>query len=719
MVNAPPTPNRPSPISHLHHSLSLPIAAPQLWDVDAPHLHTLRATLHERSVPLDVVTRTFGFRTIEARDGHLWLNGRPLYLRGALDQDYYPDLICTPPSRDDIEDQFRQAKAMGLNCLRVHIKVADPRYCEAADRMGLLIWTELPNWSLLTDDARRRARETLAGMVARDGHHPSVIVWTIINESGGADLTDAEQRAWLAEMVAYLKALDPHRLVVDNSACWGNFHVVTDIEDFHNYHAMPDHYIQWRGWVARFAGRPWWSFAHAYSDYAAWRTFSRDPWNAPPQPPAPEVRRRGDEPLIVSEFGNWGLPEVDRLIEGYGGQEPWWFETGHEWGDGVVYPRGIEARFRTFHLDRAFPTLADLAAASQRLQVAALKYEIEQLRRHASLQGYVITEFTDVHWECNGLLDILRRPKAIAAALPQFNADDVIVPEWERLAYWEGERCEVAVLLSHYSTRTLRGARLEWQLDDWPDVRGGWIDLAPRRAGLTEIGRIAFDVPAVHAGRRARLALRLIDADGMLAASTYQELVFFPRWSASNASDLRLYAPALRAPLRALGYRVTESLAEAHLAVALTLTDAVREYLLQGGRVLWLAETDDARQTCLGGVQLVPRRGTPWQGDWASSFSWLYQDRLFAAIPAEGVVDFAFAGLTPDHVLTGFTPHAFAADVHAGLFVGWLHKTVALIAERRLGRGRLLASTFRLSQHIATHPVAALMVRDMLSHLSR
>ena len=80
-------------------------------------------------------------------------------------------------------------------------------------------------------------------------------------------------------------------------------------------------------------------------------------------------------------------------------------------GDGVVYPHGIEQRFQRYHLDKVFPTLADLTAASQRMQFMALKYEIEQMRLHPSIVGYVITEFTDVHWECNGLLDMCRNPK--------------------------------------------------------------------------------------------------------------------------------------------------------------------------------------------------------------------------------------------------------------------------------------------------------------------
>jgi beta-galactosidase/beta-glucuronidase len=94
-------------------------------------------------VAVDAVRDHFGFRTIEARDGKLYLNGKPFYLRAALDQDYYPETICSVPSVAFLEDQFRKAKELGLNALRCHLKVPDPRYYEAADRIGLLIWAEV------------------------------------------------------------------------------------------------------------------------------------------------------------------------------------------------------------------------------------------------------------------------------------------------------------------------------------------------------------------------------------------------------------------------------------------------------------------------------------------------------------------------------------------------------------------------------------------------
>jgi beta-galactosidase/beta-glucuronidase len=140
----------------------LTVAGAQPWELDSPVLYTLQVTC-QGPAGTDSLSDTFGFRTFTTRGGYLELNGRPLYLIGALDQDYYPDLICTPPSQEYIEAEFHKAKALGLNCMRVHIKIADPRYYAAADRVGLLIWTEIPNWSDLNPNTIRRARELIAG----------------------------------------------------------------------------------------------------------------------------------------------------------------------------------------------------------------------------------------------------------------------------------------------------------------------------------------------------------------------------------------------------------------------------------------------------------------------------------------------------------------------------------------------------------------------------
>jgi hypothetical protein len=219
---------------------------------------------------------------------------------------------------------------------------------------------------------------------------------------------------------------------------------------------------------------------------------------------------------------------------------------------------------------------------------------------------------------------------------------------------------------------------------------------------------------------RHRLEFRLRDAAGALITRNHQDLYFFPRSVALPGPALVWADEAeLRRELAALGYPVTDHLPEADVAVVETMTDSMRQYVEHGGRVLFLAETPEARQTPLQHIGVSKRQGTSWQGDWASNFNWLRRDRMFRHIPTDGVCDFAFADLTPECVITGFSPRDFACDVHAGLFVGWLRHHAALVAERRFGSGRLMLSTLRLRHHLRTHPVATIMLRDMVDHLAR
>src|SRR5215471_18858310 len=137
------------------------LSKPAPWSPANPALYTLHAWLSSG----DSETYRFGFRNFETRGGKFYLNGQLVYLRGALDQDFYPDSVYTPPSLAYIKEEMQQAKAMGLNLLRCHIKVPDPRYLQAADEVGILIWYEIPSWDTLTDNSKRRAMETLRGMV--------------------------------------------------------------------------------------------------------------------------------------------------------------------------------------------------------------------------------------------------------------------------------------------------------------------------------------------------------------------------------------------------------------------------------------------------------------------------------------------------------------------------------------------------------------------------
>jgi hypothetical protein len=347
------------------------------------------------------------------------------------------------------------------------------------------------------------------------------------------------------------------------------------------------------------------------------------------------------------------------------------------------------------------------------LQFDALKFEIENMRSHASIQGYVITEFTDLHWECNGLLDMYRNPKVYHSRLKEINADDLLIPLWERLAFSEGEMCAMKILFSHYATLEIEDSILEWDiLGDQLPASSGWLPAGqPSPHGVTELGVVSFDAPQVDRPTKARLQLRLRSGENVITTAE-QEFYIFPANSALSATQTKrpVYTQEFQSTLEQLGYARADKLSDADFAVVTTLDDACREFLLRGGRVLFLAESEDALQTNIPGLEIKSRRGTPWQGDWASSFSWHCLENL----PTDHVVNFAFADLTPDHVILGFPPREFALDVYAGLFVGWVHKPVPTIARRRVGQGTLLISTFRLSKHLDTNPLAKYLFTELM-----
>jgi hypothetical protein len=265
------------------------------------------------------------------------------------------------------------------------------------------------------------------------------------------------------------------------------------------------------------------------------------------------------------------------------------------------------------------------------------------------------------------------------------------------------------IIFSHYSAVEIKDPVLRWEVvgPELPVISDQLFVDQTVAYQINELGVIRFDIPHVHRPIRARLELRLVSGEKVIT-SAEQELYIFPSdvvLSAVTQAAMKMqsvYSPKFHRQLEQLGFSTADDLSRADVAVVATLDDACRKFLLRGGRVLLLAETDDALQTYIPGIAIESRSGTPWQGDWASSFGW----HCFDSLPTNHTVNFAFADLTPAHVIHGFSPRNFALEVYAGLFVGWLHKPIPTIARKRVGRGELLVSTFRLAKNLETNPLA-------------
>ena len=268
-------------------AVTLPLSELHLWDVGRGNLYDLTLTFGS-----DSVKSYAGMREVRIEGRSVLLNGRPVFQRLVLDQGFYPDGIYTAPDDSALVRDIELSLAAGFNGARLHQKVFEPRFLYHCDRLGYLAWGEMANWGL--DYSDPAALEAFLGewldAVGRDFNHPSIVGWCPFNETW-----DREGRRQLDSLLAMVyrvtKQLDPTRPCIDTS---GNFHVVTDIYDVHDYEQDP----------ASFA-------AH----YEAFRT-----GGAFYDAQAARQQYDGKKPMFVSEYGGikWN-PNADvQAAWGYG-----------------------------------------------------------------------------------------------------------------------------------------------------------------------------------------------------------------------------------------------------------------------------------------------------------------------------------------------------------------------------------------------------------------
>jgi hypothetical protein len=137
------------------------------------------------------------------------------------------------------------------------------------------------------------------------------------------------------------------------------------------------------------------------------------------------------------------------------------------------------------------------------------------------------------------------------------------------------------------------------------------------------------------------------------------------------------------------------------LVLARRYTASLQEYVQRGGRLLLLADPDGAGEgepaIRLPVGAIVPREGTAWQGDWATSFAWVRKQGPLAQLPGEPLLEMESVAIMPDWVIAGIPNFILREHSWAGLSVGWVHKVVSLLIEMPYGRGHVTATTFKLN----------------------
>lgn len=226
----------------------------KLWSPESPFLYDMKITLLRNGKPVDEVKSYFAMRKISmAPDAkgiqRMLLNNKFVFQYGPLDQGWWPDGLYTAPTEEAMVYDIDELKKMGFNMIRKHIKVEPARYYNYCDRVGMLLWQDMPSGDLgngweshpgvldRASDKNRTAesegyyRKEWDAIMNTLHNFPSIVVWVPFNEAWGQFKT--------VEITEWTMKKDPSRLV--NSASGGNFYTTGHMVDLHNYPqpAMP------------------------------------------------------------------------------------------------------------------------------------------------------------------------------------------------------------------------------------------------------------------------------------------------------------------------------------------------------------------------------------------------------------------------------------------------------------------------------------------------
>lgn len=204
------------------------------WNVNEPNLYDISFAVFNDGVEVDKVCSYFGMRKVSIRGDKVLLNNIPVYQKLILDQGYFPGGFISAKDEQAFINDIQLVKKMGFNGVRKHEKIEDPRFLYWCDKLGLLVWEEMPSPYVFNEKAVRNVVDEWQKIIERDYNHPCIITWVLYNESWGVyDVCrNKEQQNFLKALYSLTKALDNTRPVIDND---GWEHTETDIVTVHDY----------------------------------------------------------------------------------------------------------------------------------------------------------------------------------------------------------------------------------------------------------------------------------------------------------------------------------------------------------------------------------------------------------------------------------------------------------------------------------------------------
>jgi len=641
------------------------------WSPSAPVLQQALVDATIGDAASDTCSVRYGLRTVGFAGGRLVVCGEPYRMKSALVQGFRADSLYAEGTREEIRQEVLAAKAMGFNTLRLHIKAFDPTYLDVCDEEGMLLHCDIPVAEPLDYDElgegttlTRRCVAAAKAQVRRDRNHPSVILWSAMNEVG-------DQRRAIRETPGYeqfVRALytavvedDPTRPVIEND--W----VDPDPDEVYMSPILTAH---------------WYGRLHA--DYLNQLEEKTVRWAA------------AGRSFFVSEYGDWGLPAMPELEE-----QPFWDARD-------VFAAGLAASL--------WPgTLGRFTVETQRYQGLSDRLQTEIFRRHDGVDGYCVTELTDVPRELNGLLDIYRVPKTIAVEeMARANQTTLPMLRLASLVLRTGEAGSAPLHVANDGPE-LRNVRIGVSFghgsraaeEVTADVLGAYM--------VTALGDLTYEAPAVPGSHD--LVLELFAGERLVAENRYP--VHVVAQPAPCGAVRLLGGGPTRAALVALGADVASSgptiVAENELDEPFRAE--LQRLLAAGETVVVLAQPPGARELYPCPLELV-RVETMWG---SSVFHFTTDESPLSALPRRAMLVAEDSTIQANAIVAGFGDTPFPAyPVVIAYKSEPMPMTGTIVGAHHVGRGTLIVCQYRLAEPAAAgDAAAAALLSDLVGWAQR
>lgn len=438
------------------------------WDEFSPYLYTVVATLlDQEQIIKDVRTDHFGFRNLEARDRNFYLNGKRIFLRGTLECCIFPLTGHPPTDAGSWEKVFATAREYGLNHLRFHSWCPPEAAFEAADKTGMYLQVELPNWSLdfgadmgLVDFIYQEADK----IIAEYGNHPSLVLMSMGNElEGNFDL--------LTGLVSRLKNRDPRHLYTTTTYSFQKGHGLypEPVDDFYITQNTE------KGWV-----RGQGVFEQIVPGFKTDYTLAIDHVNIP---------------VVSHEIGQYSVfPDISEIQE----------------YQGVLSPVNFMAVKNDLETKGLAGQAKNYTMATGKFATLLYKEEIERALKTPGLSGFQLLDLHDFSGQGTALVGVLNsfwKPKGFVSSEDwrMFCSDMVPLLWYEKAVYTANETFTAEFGLANYC-RDLNNVNLLWKItgNNGATIIGDAIrNISVPQGSASKLGKISvplagFPTPAKY-----------------------------------------------------------------------------------------------------------------------------------------------------------------------------------------------------------------------------